>query len=286
MAGDGEPRAEPWIRVSAHSPDQPPATDAAAEQPRNWWDDVPDPWDRPYHAGGDEEPTSDLHPGGPVEARSDRNTAPRRIAGVVVMVGAVLVGTGFLLTNLQPGREAALTPPPTPPGQAVTGAPESIAGLGRAPTVGPSPGRPGTGSPPPADPPSTRPATAAVTGSYEAEDAEIGLFADAYPREEASGGAAVRMGMLNLGYVSFDDVRVEEAGRYQLTVHYLSEQDSTGLVRVNDGRSVTVEFPGLDLDRPVGTVSIPVDLVAGDNTIVFGPEGMSAPDLDRIDISG
>ncbi|WP_369374716.1 hypothetical protein AB1046_09680 [Promicromonospora sp. Populi] len=79
-----------------------------------------------------------------------------------------------------------------------------------------------------------------------------------------------------------------EAGTYDVTLHYLSGDDSRALTVTPDGGE-TVVLPtgstgGWD---QVGTVVVPLPLHAGENRLTFSaPEGALGPDLDLIDVAG
>lgn len=106
-----------------------------------------------------------------------------------------------------------------------------------------------------------------------------------FPVPDASGGQVV--GMLGRGednHVRFRVV-VAGAGEYALRLHYVSAPRGTGVLRVNAAPPKTVDFPKVGDWRTVGTVTVPVSLVAGVNDIWFGrPEG-PAPALDRITVA-
>jgi hypothetical protein len=100
-----------------------------------------------------------------------------------------------------------------------------------------------------------------------------------------SGGQKVR----NLGgspdaYVSFDNVTVDQVGQHQLYLDYTVNGNRSFLVTVNGGTPIELPVSGIGNDTPA-TVSAPVTLQAGTNTIKVYNNDDSAPDLDRISLS-
>ena len=77
---------------------------------------------------------------------------------------------------------------------------------------------------------------------------------------------------------------VPAAGTYQVTIAYL-DGSATGRqadVSVNGGTAQLVQFTPTGSFSTVGTMTIPLTLTAGDNTIEFGNPSAYAPDFDRI----
>ncbi|MFZ4841003.1 glycoside hydrolase family 97 catalytic domain-containing protein [Mycetocola saprophilus] len=127
---------------------------------------------------------------------------------------------------------------------------------------------------------------------------------------EAEGSAAVRAGgaqiaacpgcsggnkvgsMGGSATLSFPNLQVATAGTYTLRVGYLSEDPRSFTVKVNAGSAQTVSPPrsGKGNDgKPSGweivrTVDVPVQLNAGNNTVVIGAVGGYAPDFDRVTV--
>lgn len=315
MAGEDSPRAGAWMPPEPQAAPGSPEVAASGEPEREWWEDMPDPWDRPRQ---DEAATGEhltLPGDNRHRSRFSRRELPlRRMAVVVILVGVVLLGSGALASMLTPEPTALPLPPPTAPEKAVTSSPDRVSGLDTAPSAGvtqsPTAGSPGTGSPgavpgdgptpsatepgpaggaqtaPGAGPAGGPPTTTATTTSFEAEDAQLGGLAHSYQTEQASGGEAVRMlGLWGVNHVQFPAVTVDSAGEYQLTFHYLSNRDRTGEFSVNDGERIAVEFPALESSQAVGSVDVTVELAEGENVIWFGGSGI-APDLDRITVTG
>lgn len=238
-------------------------------------------------------------------AHAARHTGyKRRIMLVVAAVGTVLVGTGALAKTLPDLPVALPAPPSTPP--AATGTPlTDNSRLGTAPTqvpattptpapapepsasLPPAPATPEPTAPPATGPPATTTPRAPETLSFEAEAAELSGFVRLFQVEDASRGEVV--GMIGLGqtsYVAFTEVTVDDAGEYELALHYVSAPEREAMVSVNDGEPTTIEFPSLGNWNDVGTVTIPVELAAGVNEIWFGNLTAPAPALDRITVTG
>jgi hypothetical protein len=77
-------------------------------------------------------------------------------------------------------------------------------------------------------------------------------------------------------------VSAPATGRYALTLYYIAGEQRAGTIRVNGGRAVWgVSAPTRDW-YTVGSMTIPLDLVSGGNTIEFGNPRGYAPDIDRI----
>jgi alpha-galactosidase len=79
-------------------------------------------------------------------------------------------------------------------------------------------------------------------------------------------------------------VSVPAAGTYQVTIAYL-DGSATGRqadVSVNGGTAQPVQFTPTGSFSTVGTMTIPLALSAGTNTIEFSNPSAYAPDFDRI----
>lgn len=269
--------------------------------PRNWWDNVPDPWDRPYQ--DTQPPTVELlavpTPG---RRRAPAPVPLRQAALLALLVGAVLIGGGTAV-RLVTARSTEALPPPTPPERVVSATvtpevtptePTEMSGPSRgrtravpavpaapSPTTAPAPVPPTPTPDPPAGPEES-----ATVLSYEAEAAVLGGAARRFRDPAAAGGEAVTsIGMWRRSYVEFRDVSVETAGEYQLSFHYLGNRARRGEYRINDGRYVEVRFPRVN-GGEVGVVTVTVELRAGTNRIWFGANDARGPNLDRITVTG
>jgi hypothetical protein len=86
------------------------------------------------------------------------------------------------------------------------------------------------------------------------------------------------------GKLTINDVHVDKAGTYQIKVAYVSGDARTAAVSANGNGAVSHTFPSTGDWATVNTVSIPVTLKAGTNTITFDSGSGYAPDIDRIDV--
>ncbi|MBB5778962.1 CBM35 domain-containing protein [Nonomuraea jabiensis] len=82
-------------------------------------------------------------------------------------------------------------------------------------------------------------------------------------------------------YVLFEDVNVETAGRYTLYADFTVNGPRSYFVTVNGATPIEVKVNGVGNKTPY-TVSLPVTLKAGTNTVKFHNDTTPAPDLDRI----
>jgi hypothetical protein len=130
----------------------------------------------------------------------------------------------------------------------------------------------------------TTPATGGPT-AYEAESSAntIGGGATIYGCSGCSGGAKV--GYLGVGgTLTFNGVTAPVAGTYLMRLSYIDGDSSrSGAVTV-DGTSFDLPLPGTNDNNwdAAQTVTVPVQLNAGDNTIEFGnPDGW-VYDVDKI----
>ena len=119
--------------------------------------------------------------------------------------------------------------------------------------------------------------------SYEAES----------PANTIAGGAVVAncsacSGGEKVGYVgvggtlTFNGVNVASSGTYQMTIAYLDGAGRQATISVNGGAPQTVSFTPTGSFDTVGTVTLPLQLTAGNNTIEFANPTAYAPDFDRI----
>jgi hypothetical protein len=211
--------------------------------------------------------------------RPRRAVLQRRASIVAVAVGVLLVGTSVLarLLGSDSGPEPQLGPPPTAP-QADPTAASELGELGVAPSGSPVPS--GSAAPPPTEPP-------LLTLSFEAEAAERGSRGQVVGFDGASGGQVVRLnGNRDGTFVQFPGVSVSEAGRYELTVFYFSDQSRTAGIAVGDGSPEFVTFPSRGEAGDIGSVTLGVQLAAGANTVVIGTDGGAPLSIDRITVTG
>ncbi|HEX5542628.1 MAG TPA: hypothetical protein VFX60_13895 [Micromonospora sp.] len=231
-------------------------------------------------------------------------------AGIPLVLG--ITGTpGGLPTGLGAGAPPAYARPapdiPSATAHPAPGAP-SLA-PGRGPDL--EPGAPGLGSgpsmPPSALPSADEPLPTAIAShvapgrpapittpsmggiiTLEAEGnlAERGGSAVTRALADASGGVVVTgLGNGPENVVRFASVTVRQAGRYTITFHYVSAEQSRARVIVNGSMNM-VQLPATgDKWGVLGAVSVQIPLSAGTNTIEFGNKNAPAPDLDRLVIT-
>jgi hypothetical protein len=139
--------------------------------------------------------------------------------------------------------------------------------------------------------PSPSPTRTAVTGP------PVSLEAVA-PGNTLAGGAVVQdcsacIGGQKVGYIgnggtlAFRHIRERAAGRYTLTIAYVDGGSPRSATIITDGVAVTKEFNGTNNDNwdNVQTITFPVHLRAGTNTIEFTNPSAWAPDINRVLIS-
>jgi alpha galactosidase A-like protein/alpha galactosidase C-like protein/alpha-galactosidase-like CBM13-containing protein len=122
--------------------------------------------------------------------------------------------------------------------------------------------------------------------AYEAESPANTLSGNASVGgcDECSG--AKKVGGLYLGgALRFNDIVVDIAGTYLLNVAYTSGDPRSVKVSANGKPAATWDFPSSGGWGAAATISVPVTLKAGSNTVTFdsGPSGYS-PDIDKIDV--
>lgn len=120
---------------------------------------------------------------------------------------------------------------------------------------------------------------------YEAESAVNTLAGNASVADCSVCSADHKVGNLYLGSkLTFNDVVVDKAGTYQVKVAYISGDSRSVAVSANGGGATRHKLPSTGDWGTVETVSVPVGLKAGSNTITFDSGTGYAPDIDRIDV--
>jgi hypothetical protein len=101
----------------------------------------------------------------------------------------------------------------------------------------------------------------------------------------ASGSKITYLGIGPDNYATFADVEVKKAGVYRMEVDSLTNGTRSYIINVNGGPNITLNSSGGSGNVP-SSLTIPVRLNAGINSIEFGNHVSYPPDLDRIVISG
>ncbi|MFD3484231.1 alpha-galactosidase D [Streptomyces sp. NPDC058665] len=123
------------------------------------------------------------------------------------------------------------------------------------------------------------------TDAYEAESPDNVLTGPASVAdcEECSG--TKKVGNLYVGgKVQFTDVVVKKAGRYLVKVAYTSGDPRSIGVSANGKAPVTTAFPATGGWSLADSISVPVTLKAGSNTLTFDSGDGYSPDIDKIDV--
>lgn len=128
--------------------------------------------------------------------------------------------------------------------------------------------------------------TALRTTAYEAESPANTLGGNAAVSgcEECSGGKKVGS-LYEGGSLRFENVEVARAGTYYVNVAYTSGDERTVEISANGKPATSRIFPSSGGWAAAESISVPVTLRAGRNTLTFdsGASGFS-PDIDRIDV--
>ncbi|MBK3573359.1 carbohydrate-binding protein [Streptomyces sp. MBT65] len=123
-----------------------------------------------------------------------------------------------------------------------------------------------------------------LTG-YEAEAATNTLSGNANIADCSACSGAHKVGNLYLGgKLTVNIVVAAKAGTYQVKIAYVSGDSRSVSISSNGNGATSHKFPSTGDWGTVGTVSVPVTLKAGANTITFDSGSGYAPDIDRIDV--
>jgi hypothetical protein len=119
--------------------------------------------------------------------------------------------------------------------------------------------------------------------SYEAESSANTLAGGAVLQTCPTCSGGQKVGFVgNGGTLTFDDVTAATSGTYQVTIAYCSGDPRPAMVSVNGGTPQALSFPSTGSFSTVGTMTVPLALTAGANTIEFGDPAAYTPDFDRI----
>lgn len=132
-------------------------------------------------------------------------------------------------------------------------------------------------------------ATPPLATSYEAEAAANAIAGGAGATACSTCSGGQKVGFVGAGgTLTFTGVTVPSAGTYQVAIAYL-DGSATGRqadVSVNGGPAQLVQFAPTGSFSTVGTMTVPLALTAGSNTIEFSNPSAYAPDFDRIIVAG
>ncbi|MEV0779333.1 CBM35 domain-containing protein [Streptomyces sp. NPDC050428] len=124
-----------------------------------------------------------------------------------------------------------------------------------------------------------------TTTVYEAESPDNVLTGSASVAgcDECSG--TKKVGNLYVGgKVQFTDVVVSKTGRYLVKVAYTSGDPRSIGISANGKAPVATAFPATGGWSAVDSISVPVTLKAGSNTVTFDSGEGYSPDIDKIDV--
>ncbi|KND26790.1 alpha-galactosidase D [Streptomyces stelliscabiei] len=121
--------------------------------------------------------------------------------------------------------------------------------------------------------------------AYEAEAAGNTLAGNASVAGCGTCSGDRKVGNLYLGgKLTVNGVKVAKAGRYVVGIAYVSGDARSVRISANGGNATGHKFPSTGDWGTVETVSVPLTLKAGTNTITFDSGDGYAPDIDRIDV--
>jgi hypothetical protein len=127
--------------------------------------------------------------------------------------------------------------------------------------------------------------SAVTMTAYEAEASTNTLSGNASVADCSACSGAHKVGNLYLGgKLTFNNIVVAKAGTYQVKIAYVSGDARSVDISANGNGATRHKFPSTGDWGTVETVSVPVTLKAGANTITFDSGSSYAPDIDRIDV--
>ncbi|MEU8691251.1 carbohydrate-binding protein [Streptomyces sp. NPDC048665] len=127
--------------------------------------------------------------------------------------------------------------------------------------------------------------SAVRTTGREAESAANTLTGNASVADCSACSGGKKVGNLYLGgALRFNDIVVDRPGTYLVKVAYVSGDARSVNISANSGAAVSHRFPSTGDWSTVETVSVPLTLKAGANTVTFDSGSDYAPDIDRIDV--
>jgi hypothetical protein len=125
--------------------------------------------------------------------------------------------------------------------------------------------------------------------SYEAEAAANTLAGGAAVQSCPTCSGGNKVGFVGEGgTLTFTGVTAASAGTYNVTIAYC-DGSATGrpaAVSVNGGTPQNLSFTPTGSFSAVGTMTVPLQLASGTNTIEFADPSAFTPDFDRIIVAG
>jgi hypothetical protein len=120
--------------------------------------------------------------------------------------------------------------------------------------------------------------------SYEAESITNTLGGAALRASCTGCSGQSKVGYLgnNSGTLQFNGVNVSNAGVYKLTVFYITAEQRSAQLVVNNGSAVSINFASTGSWTAIASTDVNVSLNTGANTLKFSNSSGWAPDLDRI----
>ncbi|WP_371657929.1 carbohydrate-binding protein [Streptomyces sp. NBC_00280] len=119
--------------------------------------------------------------------------------------------------------------------------------------------------------------------AYEAESGTNTLGGNASVADCGACSGGKKVGNLYVGgKLTVNGVRVAKAGRYVVDIAYVSGDARSVRISANGGGATSHKFPSTGDWGTVETVSVPLNLKAGANTVTFDSGDGYAPDIDRI----
>jgi hypothetical protein len=126
-------------------------------------------------------------------------------------------------------------------------------------------------------------ATPPLATSYEAESSANTLAGGAVVQSCSTCSGGAKVGFVgNGGTLTFNNINVASAGTYQVTIVYCSGDPRPAMVSVNGGTAQALSFASTGSFSTTGTMTVPLVLAAGSNTIEFADPTAYTPDFDRI----
>lgn len=127
-----------------------------------------------------------------------------------------------------------------------------------------------------------------VGNYYEAESSINTLRGTAVRQSSAFCSGGEKVGYVGNGAgntLTFNGISVEKDGKYSLTIHYCCGEYRKVIVTVNGKDEYEVKkMNSGDYSRPA-SITVEIELKAGENTITFSQPSYYAPDIDKIEIS-